>query len=1555
MNYQSFVPPVLPNKKAQVSRSSQLKKVHVALEVMVGTSYEKISRTLPDMGPFNMIDPTLAVEYFESSDSVMKDESDSSGKVGNYWDALEDSLEKMIKQENPDEGGSTTEGFSLDSLRTLLSRLEAWNDRAMRATLGTGQVLCSEVDELLAEARIISQKVDRPREVVTKLRILERAGQAFAEKVRAKLTLKGKEKVSLRMLTDFMKEAEALPIETEEVRFFRNQRGRIQAICHSAQKATKDKSLEKSKDVTIEAAEVRAILPDLAFLKEQVSIGEWVQKALNKTDKKGSVSIQVIEQLFDDPSAALIKPEECEVMRNLKDSLDQAHAWQSKATKSLAGIPTSSDKSAPKKFPTIEDLQKLLEDHASLPKVFVPQVSGTIEGIIRRAKAWIKKQERTLSGTWSLSDAKNLLEEGVLISQQADLNPELSNLQQEVSEAENWCVNARQLIANLSLTEIDQIDSLVSSSFKAPTPDSGAELTTITGLVSSDSVSADLTGSAMQDEASEPQPKRMKQLSVTDISTSFDAAKFLTRLNLSGPKELAALRNYESSLADLMQTLIRVQTNVVPLLESGRLPTQEELETLKESLGIVRDLKLEDEIVQLYDGASKWSDRAATVIAVPFPRPAGVLRSLATLIHDLSSSPMRYRSWAEVIQVAMEEVWAHELRYIPLPLNETRLDHLLKSCPVVSDVEMSENDYSCTLDAARQREDEIAGVLDDKQIQWMRDTLGVPGGRTRDTDEAGMVIASELALLEETEKIRKVYVSVCDDLLTPRRVPMHTRGDAEIFLSKLRTSKLLHLPTLIDRVQLALNKNAALESSSTALLSKLERDFDACKASKSSTDTPPSRDSLFHELLVLLESVEFAELRVEHFDSKFTPLVGKLLEYQSAVRNEFKWDHDEVVSELNFRPSLSEVESMWTKISSEAEQAFKLSQWFLQDVAYLHSAHRHLQDAIEWRKDLHGLIAELRNGVNDKLVSRPAISLLKKHVSRWSGLAIEVPYQDIITNAEMEAIDNWTRDVQTVVNNRIRSRRRASIEESESLLEIAKNLPICFHSAEFELLASQIESARELRNLSIATIKQSYGERISLVNPTYDPVAAATVAATASDMDAVSVELLRLLKESRKSPIRTGSEIFVEMESRIRSINKTLVKVLTRPQVVPAESVDLFVEAIQAGIPMPQVSTDGADESTVEANVLQLIHGVDFEPTKSLIDATREKLVLTGRWKRIAGEYTCIIPAHHVNSPAVTTGGPNGREGRRNTNTANSSGSATPTSAEQMNSISLLSSVAAIENSINLALNAPPTAAGEKILDIVLRNIDKEIVQKHLTEIHSLSSISHHAADVAPPDYVYPLPLYQLPVSIPPPRPGTAAGMAAAAVSTEQLAGSGRRTKTGSKAQSAAPTTPLAENPLLRKNLSATQQLLFQIPWSRPSQGYLSPLNEILMDRPLDWLLAEKESLKSRISKPGPTLLAALEILLHHRRGGLFQTSEYTRIRNLSAQSLKTVRNCVGRFPFLLPKFNDPSMTADIPAEIWEKYVLPSTHPLASGPSACLLYTSPSPRDRQKSRMPSSA
>jgi hypothetical protein len=1429
VNYQSFIPPVLPGPKLPASRSAQLKKVHVAMDVKIGTAWEKISRTLPEMGPFNSIAQEIATDYFEAQEDAMKLESDPVSRSSNYWDDLEESLDKIVKQENLDESTSQLTSFSLDSLRSLLSRLEAWNERSIKATLGTGQVLSSEVDELLEEARVVSQRVELPMEVLAKLRILQKAGEAFSNKVRSKLTLKGKEKVPLRVLMDLMKEAEALPVETEEVRFFRNQRGRIQAICHSAQKASRDKSLDKSKDVTIEAAEVRAILPDLDFLREQVSKGEWVQKAMNKTDKKGVVPLQTIEQLFEDPSAGLIKPEECEIMRILKQAMEEAQAWQSRTNKLLSGIPIiNAEGRSVKKMPTIEELQALQEEHAHLNRICVPAVSSHIEGIIRRAKGWVKKQERTLTGTWSLADAKNLLDEGHQVAQQVDLNPEIGNLEREVAAAEEWCSQAKKLIASLALTDIDQLDPLVSSSFKA-------------------------------------QP-------IVELEIGAQNPGYIDRLSLRG-KELQALKNYENSLSDLTVTLSNVKQHILPLLESERLPTQNELERIKTSLGMVRDLKLEDDINQLFDGATKWSDRAESVLAVSFPRPAGVLRSLGTLIYDLASSPMRYHHWRDIMQVASEEVWAHGLRYLSLPISESRLDHLIETCPFDS-MEIDSNKI-VNLEEARKIEQQVASVLKSKQDEWMKEVLGLQFREGTDG-----LVASEFSLLLEFKNISSVYTMTCEGLLTPGK--SHSRQEAEKFLSELQTSDLLELPSLVTKVQLALNRNSALESSSVHLKERLERDYVAFKADEVSTET-----NLFHDLLQLLERVEFSELRVEHFSSFFVAIVNKLLAYQSSVRHLFKWDQEETVTVIGYRPSLKELQALWNKIVTEAENEHRLSEVFIKDVAYISSAYRVLSEAEGWRFQLSEISDSLRGDAGEKY----SIATLVKHVSKWTNLAVQVPYADIISNEEMSMIDDWAKQITNGVINKAKQRKRASLDEAKTLLEKAPR-PLCINTVDYSTLRSQVAAAEELRKLSSDLILQSFAERSKLDIPNVDPFGVPSV--PANETDPVAMELTRLLRESRKSPIAVGTETFIDKELRARSVNRTLTKILSRSHVVPLETIEPFVESIF--VDQPPVSNDNDENEPVSAKELD---SVSFSANLVLVNAVKERAERTHKWKRLAAEFAALLPVQFQQMPTVPT---------QPTNRKTATAAATVVPDTQPVSVSNL------ESSIGSYLSAPATIPGEKGLDIILRNLDREVPRKETSEFAIPSLSSGHAH----PEYVYPLPLYQLPANVP---PSTNTTPVATPVEPESKRSRKMGSNSARRTAGSQPNQVISENPLLMKGLSPMHQLLFQVPWTRAGMGYLSPLNELLMNKPREFCVSEKEKLKERISKASPCLQEALDVLLEHKRMNLFQTTEYLKIRTLSAASLKTFKNSITRFPFLQPKGSDDLGVA---IEMWERFVQPS-------------------------------
>ena len=1445
VGYQSYIPPVLPGTKAPHPRSGQLRKVHVAMDIKVSTTLERVSKTLPDMGPFNTIAQELATEFLEVQDMAMKEEMDLTSRSSNYWDDLEVSLDKIVKNENVEESTSSS-SFSLDALRGLLSRLEAWNDRSIRATLGTGQVLSSEVDELLEEARVMGQRVELPGELLTKLRILQRVGESFAAKVFSKLDLKGKDKVPLRVLADLMKEAEALPIETEEVRFFRNQRGRIQAICHSAQKASRNKSLDKSKDVTIEAAEVRAILPELDFLKNQVSMGEWVQKAISKTDKKGSVSIQTIEQLFEDPSAALIKPEECEIMRVLKDAMAEARSWQAQANKILAGVPSVDPAGghSVKRMPTIEELMVLQDQHSQLSKICIPVMSAHIEGVVRRAKAWIKKQERTLSGTWSLSDAKSLLEEGRQISAQVDLNPEFGKLTKEVTSAESWCLKAKGLISSLTLSDIDQLEPLVSSSFKeAPPP-------------------------AENDASDEDDGSSSKRQKTTFSSSSSDTTSggYIARLNLSGVKQVQALKNYENALTDLTSTLARVEMHIVPLLQSERLPTQDQLDELKGTLGIVRDTNLEDDINQLFDGANKWSDRAEMVLSAPFPRQSGVVRSLASLIHDLVGSPMRYRRWAEVVQVAKEEVWAHGLRFISLPLHETKLDALIRACPFFQ-VDQVNLRAAAGEKEGRHSELEIASVLSRKQEDWMREVLGL--GLRVEAD--GLKPTSEIELLKICKAFHGTYVDTCNDLLTPRRTPMHTRKEAEFFLNQLNSSPLLLLPSLATKVTIALNKNSALDAASRQLEERFLKDY---------SDPEQLQDTtLFHDLLVLLESVEFAEVKVEHFDAVFIPIVGKLLQYQAGVRGLFRWDHDERVTEPNFRPPLAELENLWSKMSHEADSVYKLSHRFMQEVAYIASAFRALETAREWRKTFAAIVGAMKGGEKTFLPEAEgpvSINMLKKHVSKWAQLQVLVPYEDILSNAEMALIDEWSRALTVSVSGRAKQRRRASLEEAEDLMKSAPN-PFCVNSADFELLASQVAAAQELRNLSSNLIVQSFGERSKIALPITE----------VAESDGISAELSRLLKEGKKSPIQIGTEKAIELEMRIRAVNTNLSKILMRPYVVPLDVVEPFLASVtQGAVFSPQQEGEDSEET------VDHLAGVSFQPSPTLVDAVRVKIETTQKWKQVAARFMALLPLQHqLSGPA---------------DPSLSSKKASTPQGEQNFSLSHQ-----LESALNSSLNAPPTAAGEKSLDIILRNLDKEVGEIEIAD-PPLPSVT---------EYTYPLPLYQLPAS-----GGTPVESSSMSSEQRKTASAGGRKKVNSAAtkSSSSTLTSSAENPLLIRGLSPMHQLLYQVPWTRAGMGYLSPLNEVMLGKPRDWLLGEKARLKEKLSKPGLTLASALDLLLQHRRYSLFQTPESVRARSLAAQSLKAMKSCVSRFAFLMPK--SVSDGADIPLEPWEKYIQPSSH-----------------------------
>jgi len=220
-----------------------------------------------------------------------------------------------------------------------------------------------------------------------------------------------------------------------------------------------------------------------------------------------------------------------------------------------------------------------------------------------------------------------------------------------------------------------------------------------------------------------------------------------------------------------------------------------------------------------------------------------------------------------------------------------------------------------------------------------------------------------------------------------------------------------------------------------------------------------------------------------------------------------------------------------------------------------------------------------------------------------------------------------------------------------------------------------------------------------------------------------------------------------------------------------------------------------------------------------------------------------------------------------------------------------------LESMISQALGAPPTAAGEKILDVVVRNLEKELPAMDL---------SAERPKVNVPEYVYPLPLYQLPPTpASTPVPGTV------------QPARGR----GAKVAAQAPVPP--ENPLLMKGLSPMHPLLYQVPWVRPGMAYLSPLNEVMMRRPPEWVAAEHERFKEKLSRPGLQFKSALELIVEHKRNALLQTPEYVKMRSFAATSLRTVRTCMNKFSFLAAR--NKHEETEVPVEHWEKILQPTS------------------------------
>jgi hypothetical protein len=680
---------------------------------------------------------------------------------------------------------------------------------------------------------------------------------------------------------------------------------------------------------------------------------------------------------------------------------------------------------------------------------------------------------------------------------------------------------------------------------------------------------------------------------------------------------------------------------------------------------------------------------------------------------------------------------------------------------------------------------------------------------------------------------------------------MTSREAAEAFLASLRSAKLVQCQSLIQKVKLALNRNQALEDASQHLANRLMLDFQG----------GPQTD-LFHDLLSLLESVEQADIKVAHFDKTFTPIVGRLLQFQANVRALFKWDHDETVTEAGFRPLLVEVERIWEDIAGEAERTLKLSQSFLKSVAYIASAFAVIEQCESWRTALGEIVSRLRH----KSAEKVAIAILRKQISQWNKLQAVTPFADMILEHEITDLDDWEQQV-SVILGRSKQRIRAPLAEAENILKLAPS-PLGVNSQDFESLAQQVEIAQKIRTVSFETIARSYQFRTT-GSAGYDNVDPET------QLNWFLGELANLSKESRGSVIDSGVTMYLETELRILRIEALFRAVLNRPHVVPLDLLSAFID--QTAVFCNTVETGW--EHPVDRS--QYLRGVEFFPNGSLVEACKTRIAKTLSWKHVVADFLVNLPAHHEAAFAASL----------------SAGSKKTGALTAMLDQPLPHELGVLESMISQALGAPPTAAGEKILDVVVRNLEKELPAMDL---------SAERPKVNVPEYVYPLPLYQLP-------PTPASTPVPGAVQPAR----GR----GAKVAAQAPVPP--ENPLLMKGLSPMHQLLYQVPWVRPGMAYLSPLNEVMMRRPPEWVAAEHESFKEKLSRPGLQFKSALELIVEHKRNALLQTPEYVKMRSFAATSLRTVRTCMNKFSFLAAR--NKHEETEVPVEHWEKILQPTS------------------------------
>ena len=1062
VDYQAFVPVAIPSAQQATSikdeEDSQGDRFQSALSAL-----SAIIKGVPEMGPFSR----LSVE-----------------RLRGRWPKIEGSP-RMRPKPDQDVVMKTEDVPTIHSMRSIVATVDNWISRAVHATTGHEQADMDKVADLLTEAVSIEQYL--PADEITRLLNLSRIGQTFSQKVRKQLNPDGDDKFSVKVLTELLREAEELPVLTSEGRFLRDQKEKLAAVVQQAREA--ERSLDKVKDLTTDASSLRVKLPHFQNVIDSVAVSEWAQKVTAKLERRAAIPLPVVEQLLGEPAADLVTPQTSDLKRQLIEAKREGDEWLANVNRLILKKLSSDTPSLP------SEIFALAEAHAKLSRVSVPSAAAQVDSLAKKLKAWLKRTERTVNtDETDFAEARALLLEGDSQLSLVQISSEIEPLRALVSEGQVWADKTSDVLRRAARKDVQVFENAVQLTFPEalPQPATPGPLT---------SPSPDIDAPVKPRGVGRP---RKKQRTEEDVPV-------VEQREEPGSKEEVASRNYQQAINDLERLLPRL-----PKLEDTD-PTLDEARTLLNAPVKLKDAALEEKLEELCDRAERWTEKAQSVLQVPFPRPVGVLRSLISLISDLSAFPLRYAEKDEIFTAAKFEVWAFKFfKVAEFPFSDAQLLFLAKTCPLtlpLAVTNFSEFPVSASLWAS-----ETFTALK-KSIR--EDAVRRRGGEDR--------LCETLEILSRLRQIRDGFTASVS-IMESRRPPV-SREEWQNALDILEADETFDLSAEVARVSTILEDNQSLEEAADAIAVELSQ----------------PNPGLFNRLLKLVDAADRAPASVQNYQAKLAPVVQVLMNMQDRVKALFGWsdiEDNEVPT-----PLLAQVEQLYSELLSLGHSS-GLTESFLLEVSYVGTAIRALHDAKEWLQNLTEILqASTEQG---------CLSSLRRVLLRGSSLPVQVPLPaGMITEAEIAEIDRFCAALPQQAKGK---RRRPGLAEAEELLASGSKFRLIRESLEFAQFNEAAVKCRELLEASKKALDVSVAER------------------RVSDGDSpIVAELGSLLKDARKSPIRVGTESLLDREIHCRNVNKHMQRILSGEGGGPSTALDA-VEAFVSSAGAQTVEDDEDDE-----------------------------------------------------------------------------------------------------------------------------------------------------------------------------------------------------------------------------------------------------------------------------------------------------------------------------------------------------------------------------------------